>query len=1167
MPRSLRVRQDYIGRVKLSVRRNGFPSQQALAEDLGLARSTVVNFLTGKPVDRAVFEELCLRLSLDSQEIAEMDFEPSATASEKLDVDAVRKSRDLRGAPDIFSFFGRESELVTLEQWVLKEQCRLITILGVGGIGKTTLSVKLAYLIEESFDYVIWKSLQNSPPLDNLLVDLIQFLTPTPIAKLPETLDGKIANLLECFQRRCLLVLDNCETILQERIQAGVYRVGYENYGSLLKCIGETHHKSCVVLTSREKPAEIVQLEGPNAPVRSLQLNGLSEVEEYKVFEFQGYSGSKAELEPLIGRYGGNPLALKVIATNLQEFFGGNVADLLGQEIFFFGDIWKLFSDQFNRLTAIEKQVMYWLALERDWISLGELREKLFPIVTARGLLEALDSLQRRSLLEKRAGYFTQQPVVMEYIVNQLLELVFQEIKTGKIALLNSVSLIQVQAEDCVRESQIRLIIEPLIKEIQKYFISKTAIRQQLDTLLESIRSTDELKFGYAAGNLLNLYRFLKLSLSGYNFSELVIRQALLQEMELHDVNFSHSKFINSSFNQTFGGILSIQFNPDGQTFATSSTNCEVQVWSVANGQRLLTLQGHKNWVRQIAFDSTGELLASASDDGTLRIWDLVKGSCNCILSEHNGSVYGVAFSPDGQVIASGGSDCTIRLWNASDGSCLALLVGHSAGILATSFSPCGNLLASGSFDNTIRIWDVQTGACLQILTEHINWVTGLNFSPDGQWLASPSCDRTIRIWRVADWQCVRVLEGHSGWVWGIAWNSNGQLLASCSADCTTKIWSATTGDCLRSLEGHTTQIWRAVFSPDGQTIGTASEDQTISLWNVETGRRLTTITGYSNWVRPLVLSLDGQFFATGHKDKTLRIWSSVHNQCLQELKANEVGLSSLAFHPDNELLASGGMDNIVKVWNWRQKKCVAVFEGHSDAVWGLAFNPDGEVLASSSFDQTIKLWQLRTKRCFATLTGHSDRIPALAFHPSGCTLASGSDDCTIKLWNVSTGECRATLTGHSARVSTISFNPKGDRFVSASLDKTLKIWDVKTGECLQTLQGHQGWVMGSVFFTDNQTVASASSDQSIKVWNSQTGECLNTLKGHTNWVWTVAVSPDGRKLISTSEDESIQVWDVQTGDCLATLKPKRPYEGMQITEVRGLTLAQEATLRELGAI
>ncbi|WP_190740808.1 NB-ARC domain-containing protein [Phormidium tenue] len=1132
-----------------------------------MARSTVVNFLTGKPVDRAVFEELCLRLSLDSQEIAEMDFEPLATASEKLDVNALRKSRDLRGTPDIFSFFGREPELATLEQWALQEQCKLITIFGVGGIGKTTLSVKLAHHIEKGFDYVIWRSLRNAPPLDALLVELIHFLTPTPIAKLPGTLDGQIKNLLECLQQRCLLVLDNCETIFQERTQAGAYRVGYENYGSLLKCIGETHHKSCVVLTSREKPAEVVQLEGPNAPVRSLQLNGLSEVEGYKVFEIQGYSGSRAELEPLIGRYGGNPLALKVIATTLQEFFNGSVAELLRQEIPFFGDIWKLLSEQFNRLTVVEKQVMYWLAVERDWISLSELNEKLFPPVTARELLEALDSLQRRSLLEKRAGCFTQQPVVMEYITNQLLEQIFQEIKMGEVALFNSVPLIQAQAEDFVRGSQIRLILEPLIKEVQKYFRTETALRQQLDILVEAVRHTDELKFGYAAGNLLNLYRFLNLSLSGYNFSELVIRQAFLQETDLHDVNFSHSEFIDSSFAKAFGGILSIQFNPNGQTLATSSTNCEIQVWNLADKQHLLTLQGHTNWVRWITFNPEGELLASASDDGTLRVWDLSKGTCKCVLNGHGGSVYGVVFSPDGQIIASASNDCTIRLWNVSDGSCLSLLQGHSAGVLAASFSPCGSFLASGSFDNTIRIWNVQTGVCLRTLTDHTNWVTGLNFSPDGRWLASPSCDCTVRIWRVTDWQCVRVLEGHTGWVWGIAWNPDNQSLVSCSADCTAKIWNATTGECLRSLGGHKTQIWRAAFSPDGQTIATGSEDQTISFWDVETGHCLTTITGHSNWVRPLVLSLDGRFFATGHKDKTIRIWNSADNQCLQEWKAHKTSIVSLAFHVGEELLASGGMDNIVKVWNWQQKKCMAVFEGHSDEVWGLAFSPDGEILASSSFDQTIKLWRLRSKTCFATLTGHSDRIPVIAFHPGGSTLASGSDDCTIKLWDISKGKCYATLTGHRARVGAVSFNSKGDRLVSASLDQTLKIWDVQTGECLQTLQGHQSWVMGAVFFSDNQTVASASSDQSIKVWNSQTGQCLNTLNGHTNWIWTVVVSPDGRKLISASEDESIRVWDVQTGDCLATLKPKRLYEGMRITAVTGLTLAEEATLRELGAI
>jgi transcriptional regulator with XRE-family HTH domain len=75
MPRSLRVRQDCISKVKLALSRNGFPSQRSLAEDVGFALATVSNFLTGKPVDYTTFEELCRKLGLNWREISTVEVE------------------------------------------------------------------------------------------------------------------------------------------------------------------------------------------------------------------------------------------------------------------------------------------------------------------------------------------------------------------------------------------------------------------------------------------------------------------------------------------------------------------------------------------------------------------------------------------------------------------------------------------------------------------------------------------------------------------------------------------------------------------------------------------------------------------------------------------------------------------------------------------------------------------------------------------------------------------------------------------------------------------------------------------------------------------------------------------------------------------------------------
>jgi WD40 repeat protein len=86
-------------------------------------------------------------------------------------------------------------------------------------------------------------------------------------------------------------------------------------------------------------------------------------------------------------------------------------------------------------------------------------------------------------------------------------------------------------------------------------------------------------------------------------------------------------------------------------------------------------------------------------------------------------------------------------------------------------------------------------------------------------------------------------------------------------------------------------------------------------------------------------------------------------------------------------------------------------------------------------------------------------------------------------------------------------------------------------------------------------------------LWEVRTGKLLHTLTGHTSRVGSVSFSPNGQTLASSSSDETIKLWNLQTGECWKTLRSERPYEGMNIKGVTGLTAATIATLKVLGAV
>jgi hypothetical protein len=320
-------------------------------------------------------------------------------------------------AIDVSTFYGRDEELKTLEAWAIKDQCRLIEILAIGGMGKTALAVKLAQAVAGQFDFVIWKSLCSAPLLSNFLAEIIAVLAPELEVEPTQQLTVLIDRLR---QQRCLLIIDNIESILLAG-KSHQYLAGYAGYGDFFRQVAECSHQSCVVLTSREQIAEVANYAGSNLPVRVLNLGGLELSAALSVLDDKGLPLMIEQGQKLVELYSGNPLALKIVSTSILEVFDGQVSEFLRQGIAVFNGIRWLISSQFDRLSPLEIQVMFWLAINREWISVSHLHADIFPAVSMSQLLESLEYLKGRSLIEKKDGRFTQQPVVMEYMTEKLV--------------------------------------------------------------------------------------------------------------------------------------------------------------------------------------------------------------------------------------------------------------------------------------------------------------------------------------------------------------------------------------------------------------------------------------------------------------------------------------------------------------------------------------------------------------------------------------------------------------------------------------------------------------------------------------------------------------------------------------------------------------------------
>jgi WD40 repeat protein len=558
-------------------------------------------------------------------------------------------TQDWGEAIDVSRFYGRQAELQTLATWIENEHCRFVGIFGLGGIGKTTLSVKLAGQIQSQFEYVIWRSLRQALPLNTLLGEILPILMGSEA-----TINNSISILMQQLQqKRCLLVFDNVESVLQSGNRGGQYQQGFEGYQQLFERICDELHQSCLIVTGREKPGGIAVRSGKKLPVRSLSLSGLSVIDGQQILIAKGLDTTPQHQTIVASCSQDLTIRLWEVA---PEKLNPEVQTLVGHE----GRVWAIAFHPDGKILA---------SCSEDYTI------RLWDVATGNCLC------------------------VWQGHERWLRSIAFSP--DGKLLASgsydNTIKLWDLKSQKC-------------LQTLRGHRQTVTAIAFSPNSQQLASSSFDRtVKLWDVRGNCLKTFlgHSSRLWTVAYHPNE----QQLVSGGDDHATKLWNLQIgrCTKTLKGHTNSVLSLALSPDGNYLASGHEDQTIKLWDIKNGTLVQTLREHTNRVWSVAFQPASQhpLLASGSADYSIKLWDWKLGTCLQTLHGHTSWVWTVVFSPDGRQLASSSYDQTVKLWDISTGQCLKTFKGHNSPVVSVAFSPDGQLLASSEFDG-MKLEEIQ---------------------------------------------------------------------------------------------------------------------------------------------------------------------------------------------------------------------------------------------------------------------------------------------------------------------------------------------------------------------------------------------------------------------------------------------------------------------------
>lgn len=302
------------------------------------------------------------------------------------------------------------------------------------------------------------------------------------------------------------------------------------------------------------------------------------------------------------------------------------------------------------------------------------------------------------------------------------------------------------------------------------------------------------------------------------------------------NANFEASRVGEFKKSQAFqghlGAISRIAFHPKLPVIATASDDHTWRMWSMPEGQLVLSGEGHKDWVSGIAFHPRGSLVATTSGDSTVKIWDVAKERCKHTLTDHNQAVWACAFHDLGDFLVSSSMDQTTKAFDLTSMRCRQTFRGHVDSVNYVTFQPFSNNVLTASGDKTVSLWDLRTGLCVQTFYGHANACNQAVFNMKGDTVASCDSDGIVKLWDVRVVSEYLQIDTGQHPANAATFDRSGKVLAIASGDASIKTFNVEEKVFIANLEGHEDSVQDVVFEPSsGKYLISASSDASFSLW------------------------------------------------------------------------------------------------------------------------------------------------------------------------------------------------------------------------------------------------------------------------------------------------------------------------------------------------